>query len=353
VLAALHVPVESQLLVFSPTSLQKRLINEQNPRAIYFNDRLALGWVRDGDLIEIAAHDRRQGVVFYTLDQRPSERPQFTRAFVCLGCHVSGDTLGVPGMLMFSTSPRDGERFGAIRTVDQRSALRERWGGWFVTGRTGAAEHLGNRVTALDGKERRELDSVDGLFDTDGYPARSSDAAALLAFSHQTHMTNLLTRASWEARAADPALHPGFAAGPEQEELVAQMLAPIAAEVVDYMLFVDEAPLPRAVEPSSAFARTMASAGVRDRQGRSLHDLDLTQRLLKYPCSYLIYSAAFDALPAAIKQPIYARLWHVLSGQEAASRYRAALTLRVRQAIVEILRDTKKDLPRYFAGAIR
>src|SRR5215813_13013577 len=103
-LEALQIPIDSQLLVFSRTSLQGKKISEQNPRALFFNDRVALGWVRDGDVIEIAAHDESAGVTFYTLDQRNDTEgpPQFKRAFVCLGCHVTVDTLGVPGLLVFS-----------------------------------------------------------------------------------------------------------------------------------------------------------------------------------------------------------------------------------------------------------
>ena len=74
---------------------------------------------------------------------------------------------------------------------------------------------------------------------------------------------------------------------------------------------------------------------------------------MKYPCSYLIYSAAFDALPPAAKDPIYRRLWQVLSGEERGARYRSPLSLADRQAIVEILRDTKKDLPPYFHNVTR
>jgi hypothetical protein len=42
-LEALQIPVDSQLLVFSRASLQGRRINEQNPRALFFNERVALG----------------------------------------------------------------------------------------------------------------------------------------------------------------------------------------------------------------------------------------------------------------------------------------------------------------------
>ncbi len=353
---ALKIPVDSQLLVFSRASLQGKHINEQNPRAIFFTDRVALGWVRGGDLLEVAAHDERSGVVFYTLDQRADapDPPRFKRAFICLGCHMAGDTLGVPGFLMFSTTrPNPAQGFSLPRFVDQTDALERRFGGWFVTGSTGKATHMGNEAAALDTRASRELTSVEGLFDAEGYRTLSSDIVAHLVFTHQIGMTNLLTRAGWQARVADPALHPPYTASPGEEERIALMMKGVASEVVDHLLFVDEAPLTDRVHGQSGFAERFAASGTRDRQGRSLYELDLNRRVMKYPCSYLIYSPAFDALPPRAKDPIYARLWEVLSGEERDARYQKALSRADRQAIVEILRDTKKDLPSYFAGVIR
>ena len=348
-LSALDIPVDSQMLVFSQTSFQARRISEANPRALFFNDRAVLGWVRDGEIIEVAAQDAKEGVVFYTLDQRPTDRPEFRRTYTCLACHMVGDTLGVPGLLMFSTTTSpDSGGFAKSVTTDHRSPLAERWGGWYVTGSSGSAEHRGNEAATLRGRPIRELASVDGLFDGDGYRSMSSDIAALLVLSHQTHMTNLLTRVGWEARAADPALHAPFVAAPGEESRIAQMMSGIATEVVDYLLFVDEAPLAGRVQGSSGFAQRFAAAGPRDAKGRSLRELDLTRRLMRYPCSYLIYSDAFDALPPSAKDPIYRRMLEVLSGEDGGARYRSALSLSDRQAIVEILRDTKKDLPAYF-----
>jgi len=174
------------------------------------------------------------------------------------------------------------------------------------------------------------------------------DIAALMTFSHQTQMINLLTRASWEARAADPALHPDRPAAPGQMQAVEALMSGVAEEVVDYMLFVGEAPLPNPVGGRSGFAERMSARGPRDRRGRSLYQLDLTRRLMTYPCSYLIYSPAFDALPGLAKEPIYRRMWQVLSGEASDPRYRS-LSLADRRAVVEILRDTKPDLPAYFA----
>ena len=362
VIDALRLPTDSQLLVFSKGSLQARQISPSNPRALYFNDRVALGWVRDAELIEVAAHDAKLGMVFYSLEQRAAPRPVFKREFRCLGCHVTGDTLGVPGLMMFSTRVDPVDQHATVTVMDQRIPLAARWGGWFVTGSSGRARHMGNQAPALQGRSEAALAAVDGLFEPDGFRRMSSDIAALLTFSHQTHMTNLLTRAAWEARAADPAEHAQVSASPGRSApdrrpptalpLVETMMRGIADEVVDYMFFVDEAPLPDAVSSSSGFRERLAASGPRDRQGRSLYELDLNTRLMKYPCSYLIYSPAFDALPPLAKAPIYRRMWDVLSGAAREPRY-ASLSLADRRAVVEILRDTKPDLPTYFSAVTR
>ena len=355
-LEALQIPIDSQMLVFSRTSLQGKRIGEQNPRALFFNDRVALGWVRGGDLLEVAAHDETAGVVFYTLEQKADAAgaPQFQRAFICLGCHMAGNTLGVPGLLMFSTTRAEPNQFSGIpRHIDHSDPITRRFGGWFVTGSTGSVRSMGNEVAALDARPSHELASVEGLFDAAGYPALSSDVVAQMVLTHQAGMTNLLTRAAWEARAADPSLHAPFTSTPEQQASISAVMTGVASEVVDYLLFVDEARLTERVRGASGFTERFSTSGPRDRKGRSLYELDLSRRLMKYPCSYLIYAPAFDALPPLAKAPIYKRLWEVLSGEEKDPRYRSALSLTDRQAIVEILRETKKDLPQYFQGAIR
>ena len=131
------------------------------------------------------------------------------------------------------------------------------------------------------------------------------------------------------------------------------MMDGVAREVVDYLLFIDETKLTDRVRGRSGFAERFSTIGPLDGKGQSLHELDLNRRLMKYPCSYLIYSPAFDALPPGAKDPIYRRMWQVLSGRERDARYLSALSLADRQAIVEILRDTKKDLPAYFQKVTR
>jgi hypothetical protein len=80
VMQALRLPVDSQLFVYSKTSVQSIRINPKNPRAIYFGDSVALGYIRGADYLEFAAQDPRQGTIFYTLDQKPAEKPSISGA---------------------------------------------------------------------------------------------------------------------------------------------------------------------------------------------------------------------------------------------------------------------------------
>jgi hypothetical protein len=345
VLTALNVPVESQLLVFSKTSFQASRIGPHNPRAIYFNDTVSVGWVRGGDVLEFAAQDPSQGTLFYTLAQAPGRTPQIERNDSCVPCHASDATHYVPGMFIGSVFPGpDGTTmYGAAYTTDHRSPFEIRWGGWFVTGTHRIASHMGNAVAtnsadlpAMVTPATIHVTSLDSRFDPNGFLSPHSDIVALLALEHQAKMLNLITRVGWEARIGS--------------KEAGRSIESAAEELVDYLLFVDEAPLPGPIAGTSAFARRFSSQGPRDRQGRSLRDLNLQDRLLEYPCSYLIYSAPFDAMPAAAKAAVYERLWDVLSGEERGAPY-ARLRAADRRAILEILRDTKEDLPAYFSDA--
>jgi hypothetical protein len=344
VLAALNVPVESQSLVFSKTSFQGELINVRNPRAIYFNDTTAVGWVRGADILELAAQDPRQGAVFYILKQDATGSPRFQRSNECLACHLSWDNLGVPGPMMQSVNPLPDEYSYVVGyNTTHASPFSQRFGGWYVTGSDGGIRHMGNIPVMPEDKGKLKLAnpfalaSVQGLFDPKGYPTLHSDVVALLVLAHQIGMTNQITRLGWEARVA--------AAKPSDDARA--RVTEAAQDLVDYLLFVDEEPLRAPVKGTSGFAEKFSTQGPRDRKGRSLHDLDLQTRLLKYPCSYLIDSEAFDALPATAKDAVYARMWKVLSGGETGRRY-ARLKAADRTAVIEILRDTRKDLPAYW-----
>ena len=342
VLEALKVPVESQTLVFSKTSFQAPRINPKNPRAIFFNDTVAVGWVRGGEVLEFVGQDPTQGAVFYTLAQSSTGTPRFQRNDTCVSCHASDATHYVPGMFLGSVFPGpDGTTmYGPAYTTDHRTPFEIRYGGWYVTGTHHATRHRGNAV-ALDSTdlasmvtpETVHVTSLAGRFDMTGYLSPHSDLVALVVLEHQAKMLNLITRVGWEARIGS--------------KEAGRPLDAAAAELVDYRLFVDEAPLPGPIAGTSTFAESFVSQGPRDSKGRSLRDLSLRERMLQYPCSYLIYSKPFDSLPPQAKAAVYARMWEILSGAETDARY-DRLTAADRQAIVEILRETKPDLPPYF-----
>jgi len=343
-LAALDIPIESQVAVFSGTSLQARIINARNPRTIFFNDSTAVGWMAGG-LIEVASLDPKQGANFYLLPQQttPPLR-QLARDTRCLACHYSTATLGVPGFLVRSIpSSANGMIMPWLGnyTTDHRSPLAERWGGWYVTGRGG--RHLGNAPITDRSLQDVRIDdanlnvtSLTGRFDAQRYLSPHSDIVALLVFDHQMRMMNLLTRLGWEARILEDEGGNGAA------------LNDVVSETVDYMLFVDEAVLEGA-RGTSGFAERFGALGPRDHKGRSLRDLDLQHRLFRYPCSYMIYSEAFDALPQTARNAVYSRLLEVLSGEDTSAKY-THLSPSDRLAILEILRETKKGLPGAFSA---
>jgi hypothetical protein len=144
----------------------------------------------------------------------------------------------------------------------------------------------------------------------------------------------VLTRVGWDFRVALA----------EKRDLVT--LARTIDEAVEYLLFAGEVKL-EPVRGTSGFAELFSKLGPHDDRGRSLRQLQLDGRLMRYPLSYLIYSSAFDGLPAEARDAMYRGLWDVLSSAEPGPRY-SHLSAADRAAIVEILIATKPGLPAYF-----
>jgi hypothetical protein len=361
VLKALSVPVSSQVLVFSKTSFQAPRISPRMARALYFTDDVFVGWVPGGDVLEIASVDPRQGMMFYTVDQVQSPKPRIDRRDECLQCHASGGTLGVPGLLVRSVyvEPSGMPLFNAGGFVtDHRSPLSQRWGGWYVTGTHGSQRHMGNifaedrdHPDTLDREKGANVIDLKGRIDVENYLAPSSDIVALMVLEHQTRMTNLITRVGWEARLAlsdQKAINQALKEPEDQIGDSARHRIDNAAEsLLKHMLFADEALLEAPVKGAPSFAKEFQERGPRDHAGRSLRELDLTRRMFRYPCSFLIYSAEFDALPPVIRDRFYRRLWEVLTGADQTPAY-GRLTASDRKSIYEILLDTKQNVPGYW-----
>jgi len=363
-LKALKVPLSSQVLVFSKTSFQSPRIGPRTPRALYFNDIVQVGFVRTGEVLEFAALDPKLGIVFYTLDQQPSAKPALVRRDSCLQCHQSGGTLGIPGLMVRSVFPDNSGmplfQAGTFVT-DHRSPLKERWGGWYVTGTTGSQVHMGNAIAA-DPNSPGNL-STDGTNITDlhnfvtphSYLTPHSDIVALMTLEHQTQMANLITRVGWETRMAlfeNDAINKSLnRPATEVSDSVHRRIDNAVEELLSYMLFREEAPLTGPVTGTSGFAAEFPKAGLYDAKGRSLRDFDMRTRMFRYPCSYMIDSDAFHAMPEAAKTRAYQRLYEILTGKDQTKLY-AKFAPEDRQAILEILLDTEKDLPDYWRSGI-
>ncbi|NQV28991.1 MAG: hypothetical protein HQ518_31940 [Rhodopirellula sp.] len=364
VLASLSVPVESQMLVFSKTSLQRHRISPRTPRALYFNDDVYIGYCQSGDVLEVSVVDPQLGTVFYTLDQESSDEPRFERRIDnCLICHSSSRTGGVPGHVVRSlfVDASGQPLFSAgSRTVDHTTPMKDRWGGWYVTGTHGSQSHVGNLITRtkrvyepVDNSQGHNVEDLSKRFRVSHYLTSHSDIVALMVMEHQTLVHNRLTNASYETRKAlhyEQTMNEALGNEPGHRlESTTRRVHSAGDDLVEALLLVDEAPLSAAIRGTSGYTELFAKSGKRDAQGRSLRDFDLNTRLFRYPCSYLIYSEAFDALPAEMREHVWHRLWEVLTATEPEKKF-SHLSASDRAAIVEIIRETKTGLPDYWTS---
>lgn len=330
-LGLLGINIDSQVLVFSKTSFQHMLINPKNPRALSFNDNVAIGMVPGGTVYEMMALEPSHGLAFYSLDTKKTDRPVFQRRGVeCLFCHAPGNK-GAAAMVVASVIPNaEGTPVytsAFIDTIDHRTPFSRRWGGWYVTGTHGSQKHMGNAISPdpehpldLDERGAQNVTSLAGRIDVTKYLAPTSDIVALMTLEDQVGAANRLGalgvqyRNTQRSGMTDPAI-----------------LDREISDLVDYLVFTEEAPLAEAVKGVSAFTQTFAAQGPRDRRGRSLREFDLRTRLFRYRLSYMIYSDLFDGLPTLLRNRVYARLRDVLTERDPAA--------------IEILRDTKNNLP--------
>lgn len=360
-LKELNVPESSQMLVFSKTSAQLRRITPTNPRAVYFNDDVYVGYVRGSEMLEISAVDPKQGAMFYTAIPDEKGILKFNRDGQCLQCHASPRTAGVPGHIVRSlfTDTNGFPLLAAGSTnIDHRSTIESRWGGWYVTGTHKPHVHMGNLlVEDEDYPEKSDLSKGANLtdlskfFDTRGYLSAHSDIVALMVMEHQTRLHNLLTLVNYEGRTAlryQAVLNEMMKDPPEKMlDSTRRRFRNASEALLKYMLFVEEAPLKGQIKGSSTFAADFAKLGPRDERGRSLRDFDLKTRMFRYPLSYLIYSQSFDEIPAPLREEILRWMWEILTGRDKSETF-AMIKPEDRRAILEIVRATKKNLPDYW-----
>lgn len=339
-LSALDVPLDSQLLVFSKTALNPNLVTPKNPRSVYFNDDVYLGWVPGADSIEVMAVDPIKGMMFYTLAQDAAKPGRLIRQDRCLACHAGQTTLQVPGAIVRSfLTEETGKPTAGYSRITHETPFANRGGGWFVTGTHGDQTHCGN-LFGRDAVDRLKADphaagnatDLKAWLDVTKYESPHSDLVAHLVLQHQAHGHNLLIRVNQESRL-------GRRSDAEDR-------------LLRYLVFADEAPLTAPVRGTSSFEEWFGKRGPTDDKGRSLRTFDLKSRLFAHRLSYLIYSEAFDGLPAEVRTRLYERLWRVVQGTEPAEadgdeaeKKWPSYSPEERAAIVQIVRATKKNLP--------
>jgi hypothetical protein len=339
------VPKSTQTLVFSKTSLQRNDITPQNPRALYFNDDVYLGYIPGAAMMELSAVDPKLGGVFYSIEQMPARKPRLTRELDCLRCHASPRSMGIPGHVLRSVgTDLNGEMDpqSEFSSVDHCTPFAERWAGWYVTGQHGSQPHRGNLVGpqafALFEEEplyRANLRNLSEFFDEKKFVEQGSDLVALMVLEHQTKMHNYIARLNYEAQSMLGTYgHIRYLNSQENAFL-------------RYLLFTEEAPLTEPIAGNAAFTQAFTAQGPFDPAGRSLREFDLQTRIFKYPCSFLIYSEAFDQLPGPMHDQLLHRLWEILTGRDTSADF-AKIPAPQKQAILEILRATKPGLPAYW-----
>ena len=341
-LRALDIPATSQMLVFSTTSLQLRLISPANPRALFFNEDVYVGYI-PGGRIEVVSIDPDLGGIYYIFDIPRGGQPlQAERSNRCMNCHASEDTGYVPGLVVKSVIP--GPHGGSLDAYRQGLSghgvpFNDRFGGWYVTGYRGAAEHLGNFTGRLSPEGLTKIPIVPGqLFDFTRYPVSTSDILPQLVHEHQAGFVNRVVAATYRTREIlGKETLPDAAGGAELDRL--------AGALTRYLLFADEMPLPAGgIEGDPAFKADFLRSRRAPANGASLKDFDLKTRLFRNRCSYMIYSTAFRGLPPAIKQRVYRRLSQALNLSAPDAEY-AFLPAAEKQTIHGILRGTIPDLP--------
>ena len=357
-LAELGVPVESQIFVFSKTSLQRDLINPEAPRVLYFSDEAYVGWSPTG-AFEVAVFDAKLGATFYVFEPHATkEEPLLARSGDCLLCHSRHEH--TPSLRTRSVFPdANGEPLSGSGSsnIAPSTPLAERWGGWYVTGTKAPFEHRGNltgkKIDDFEGpaaQPTRNLLSLEGVVDTRRYLLKTSDVVPLLMHDHQVHVHNVLSKANQDARIALhrwPAMREILGlpkdAPPQGSCLV--VFDSQAEKVLDALLCRDEATWPAGgIQGDGVFAPAYAKSRKSDAKGRSLRDLDLQTRLFRYRCSPLIYSESFATLPKELHDIILLRLSSGLRAFPPSPSF-GHLPDDERAAIHEILSATLPNLP--------
>jgi hypothetical protein len=343
-LETFDIPVESQVLVYSKTSLQVSHIRPENPRAIYFNKDIYVGWVPNGDLLEIIASSPTTGNNFYSISNS-DQRPNLVReTHNCLRCHGGSFTRDIPAPFVRSVFPDfEGQPIFKAGTtvVDQSTPFVDRRGGWLVTGSD--FSHRGNRIFA----ETEQGADAGSSFDitqvrADGYLFTGSDSVALMILEHQSELHRLIAHLSLQTQTA-------LYSQRKFDELLGRtdpisdstrrQIKSVADKLLRYMFFAEEASVPPMDLDRSPYARYFNGNGPKDKQGRSLYDLKMDGRMFQHPFSYMVYSDAFQNLPAEAMDYIRGELQLILDPSFSHENLEH-LSVQDKLSIKQILKET-------------
>jgi len=258
----------------------------------------------------------------------------------------------VPGVLVRSVFPdAAGQPLFSQGSflIDHSSPISERWGGYYVTGQS-SLPHLGNRTfehtpERVFPEKAIQLDSLEGRIDTTRYLRNTSDIVALMVLEHQCHAHNVMASAGvnyrrirWLQQSLDPAADPDEgSAGKYADEA--------AARIVKLLLFENEAKLGEdGITGDPAYQDSFLRRFPKTREGRSLADFNLYDRLFKHHCSYMIYSDAFRAMPDRIRGAVISRLHQVLTSEPSPGNHPEIKTSG-RRRIASILGETLPGWP--------
>lgn len=342
-LKALDIPVSSQILVFSATSLQSEMINPRNPRALYFNEDTYLGWV-PGGRVEVIGIDPEFGPIFYVFDRlRSGSLPRVDRSLKCFNCHAGTATQHLPGLIAESVLvSMAGSSLETYRHDVQghQIPLEDRFGGWILTGNHNLRSNHANTAGRSQGGRLEKFDASPGRFyDPSIHLLPTSDILPQMIHEHQLGFENRVFQAHYLVRQR---LHEGKGrlTSEAQKEIEDK-----ATEIARYTLFADEAQLPpQGIEGDPGFVKDFLRNKRPAASGLSLKDLDLRTHLFKHRCSYMLYTDSWKSLPQMFKDRVYYRMAEALRDANNPKEM-AHLGMEEKRAIRQILKETMDDLP--------
>ncbi len=347
-MAALDIPISSQILVFSASSLQSEIINPRNPRALYFNEDTYLGFVPGGK-VEVISMDPTHAAMFYIFDRLlpGGPVPTIARSQKCFNCHAGSATRRVPGLIAESLLPMaSGASLETYRRDEQghQIPLDQRFGGWHLTG----GHHLNPThanlmgVTTGAGKFDKVPAEPGQMWDLDRHLLPTSDILPHLVHEHQLGFENRVFHAAYTVRQLR-----GGERGPLPTSAKAE-LEKLADELARYILFTDEAKLPSGgIEGDATFMSDFARNRRATHTGLALKDFDLKTRLFKHRASYMLYTESWQKLPTELMDRVYYKMAEGLREQNA-SAIGAHLPPSEKRAIRTILKETLPGLPAWW-----